>query len=76
MWYFFRFKGFEPELLAVKVESNFQKKSLGQGMSKKTRAQKKIKSLFLLREVSKLDLKTSLRRNKGSKKNCGHVFFL
>ena len=29
-----------------------------------TRAQKFLKSLFLLREVSKLDLKTSLRRNK------------
>ena len=27
MWYFFRFKGFEPELSAVKVESNFKKKS-------------------------------------------------
>ena len=25
MWYFFRFEGFEPELLAVKVESKFGK---------------------------------------------------
>ena len=25
MWYFLSFKGFEPELLAVKVESNFGK---------------------------------------------------
>ena len=25
MWYFFSFKSFEPELLAVKVESNFGK---------------------------------------------------
>ena len=25
MWYFSSFKGFEPELLAVKVESNFGK---------------------------------------------------
>ena len=25
MWYFWSFKGFEPELLAVKVESNFGK---------------------------------------------------
>ena len=47
------------------------------GCQKKiTRAQFLIKSLFLLREVSKLDLKTSLRRNKVLKKNCGRVFFL
>ena len=45
--------------------SQISKKNLGQGMSKKMmRAQKFFKSLFLLREVSKLDLKTSLRRNK------------
>ena len=38
------------------------------GCQKKiTRAQKNFKSLFLLREVSKLDLKTSLRRNKDLK---------
>jgi len=44
---------------------------------KKTRAQFLIKSLFLLREVSKLDLKTSLRRNKDLKKKlCACYFFL
>ena len=65
MWYFLRFKGFEPELLAVKVESNLKKKNCGEGMSqKKTLPQFFFKTLFLLREVSKLDLKTSLRRNK------------
>ena len=76
MWYFLRFKGFEPELSAVKVESNFKKKISENGChKKKTRAQFLIKSLFLLREVSKLDLKTSLRRNKDLKKNCARVIF-
>ena len=58
--------------------SQIWKKNISEnGCQKKiTRAQFLIKSLFLLREVSKLDLKTSLRRNKVLKKNCGRVFFL
>ena len=45
-----------------------KKKFWDKGCQKKiTRAQKNFKSLFLLREVSKLDLKTSLRRNKDLK---------
>ena len=41
MWYFLRFEGFEPEVLAVKDESNFKKINLGQGMSKKNDARSK-----------------------------------
>ena len=58
--------------------SQISKKEISEnGCQKKiTRAQFLIKSLFLLREVSKLDLKTSLRRNKVLKKNWGRAFFL
>ena len=46
------------------------------GCQKKiTRAQKKIKSLFLLREVFKSNLETSLRRNKVLKKIVAVSFF-
>ena len=38
MWYFSRFKGFEPELSAVKVESNFKKKTLKIDVTKKRHA--------------------------------------
>ena len=53
---------FKPKLEALEVESNFKKEN--RCHKKKTRPQFFFKSLFLLREVSKLDLKTSLRRNK------------
>jgi len=35
MWYFSIFKGFKPELLAVKVGSNLKKKILGVATSQK-----------------------------------------
>ena len=35
MWYFLRFGGFKPELSAVKVESNFKKKTLKMDVKKK-----------------------------------------
>ena len=43
---------------------------------KKSRPQFFFKTLFLLREVFKSNLETSLRRNKDLIKNCARVFFL
>ena len=60
MWYFLRFEGFEPELSAVKVKSIFKKKKLQKrDVTKKDTASIFLKTLFLLREVSKLDFKNT-----------------
>ena len=49
MWYFSSFKGFEPELLAVKVESNFDKSARFQVPKNGTSGaeQKKRRPLFV-----------------------------
>ena len=65
---------FKPKLEALEVESNFKKEN--QCHKKKTQPQFFFKTLFLLRELFKSNLETSLRRNKDLIKNCARVFFL